>query len=156
MKLFVVAIAFGLGLYLAGCDDSPAQNAVAISRDGQSLRVHYVPCTGELVERVELLEATGAVIGDGDDAVLWAITSAAGSSQQIYEVGITPEGFDEAIVFTGRLPETGSLAASVDTSAASGVAVLFDPDDLSKDKVLTGHSETLSLADFEERATQDC
>lgn len=154
MRLFGVAIAVSLSL--VACDESPAQNAVGISRDDQSLRVHYVPCPGERVERVELIEASGAVIGDSDDVVLWAITSATGSADQIFEVGSTPEGFAEAIAFGGRLPETGTLAASVDTSAASGVVVSFNPDDLRDDKVLTGHGQSLSLPDFEEHALQDC
>lgn len=155
MKPFAVIGATLLVLSVA-CDDSPAQNAVGISRDGQAWSVHYVACAGESVQRVELLSTTGAVVGDGNDEVLWAITSDSSSLQTAYEVGTTPEGFAESVAFAGAVPETGSLAASVDTSAVSGVVVTFSPAEVSEDEVLTGHGERLSLPEFEERATQDC
>lgn len=126
----------------------------ASSTDGGGLRIHFVPCPGEVVTRVAMLSHIGTGISvstgsdrpggdpDDDEVVEWEIASP-GSSATTFEVGATPEGFAEVTSLSGPPESFDGILDGVGVfvgysgDTVGGIQIGFDLDDLTTTSILT-------------------
>jgi hypothetical protein len=81
----------------SACDDFPGSEVIGVrlGADGSSVEVVKSLCPGDRVTEVTLVPAPEGVPRDGEDDLLWKISSETGSPEPVYVVGVTPPGFVE-------------------------------------------------------------
>lgn len=162
--LFLVALATG------GCSLIPGAKRLGVSAgpDG-GVRVHFVPCPGEVVTKVAYLAKVGSGFSsesgndtpaddpDDDEELVWLAVAPSGSDLRTFDIGIAPRGFTE------QLP-LAEAAGSVDSPAAwiayrgEGIGsfeIGFDVDDLEPGSILTLDGRK-DLATFEREGRESC
>lgn len=133
---------------------SPVQLGIRWTEDEASLEIRYGLCEGERIESVEVVAPRGFVINDGNDRVIWRITSS-GSTVTSIRVGSPPSGFRETVPFTpGSIQMAERLAVIVDTSQTQA-SVIFEGQDVERERILTDEGP-IEPASFEARARETC
>ena len=155
---------------LGACSLFPGAQRLGVSAGPNGgVRVHFVPCPGEVVTKVAYLAHVGAGFSsetgndtpaddpEDDEQLVWLATAPAGSTARAFDIGVTPQGFTE------KLPLGGSPTA-VDAPAAfiayrgDGIGsyeIGFDVDDLEPGSILTLDGRK-DLATFEAEGEESC
>jgi hypothetical protein len=135
----------------ASCSLFADGKRIGVSRtEGGGLRIHYVPCPGEVVTRVAMLSQVGSGIAtvtgddepgddpDDDEIVEWHIASP-GSELEVFEVGATPDGFAEVVPLSTPVSSFGGVAVFVGArrDGLRSVEIGFDLDDVTPTAILT-------------------
>jgi hypothetical protein len=144
VPLLVLCLGTGCGLFKEG-------KRLGVSRtEGGGLRIHFVPCPGEVVTRVAFLSQVGGGIAtstgsdepggdpDDDEIVEWDVASS-GSTLTTFEVGATPDGFTQVVPLSGPPSSFGGTGVFVGYrgDGLRSVEIGFDLDDVTGSTILT-------------------
>jgi hypothetical protein len=142
-------------LLASACDEPSDPKALAASATGsEGLTIHYVPCSGSHVQRVQLILRRGDDPYDGNDPTLWEITVQDPSGRTEFPVGVTPSGFELEVPLAEGIPNA-DLVAYVEESTGAKVGLGFRAQNLRDDEVLV-EDEFKSLPNFERAALATC
>lgn len=131
---------------------------LALHRDGEQVAGEFVTCPGEGIARIvyRAYESPEDPIG----VVAWEVERSPGTSTEIemtpFVVGDVPQGFEE-VVRKEELLSRGTGLIAIHLASGSSAGESFD----SKSVLPTGdqrfsNGESISLADFMERAQESC
>lgn len=159
-----------LAVVMSGCSLFPGAQRLGVSAGPEGgVRVHFVPCPGEVVTKVGYLAHVGAGFSsetgndtpaddpDDDEELVWLVSARSGSTARTFDIGVTPQGFTEQLALD-------EAPAAVDAPAAwiayrgEGVGSLeigFDVDDLEPGSILTLEGRK-DLATFEREGAESC
>ena len=125
---------------------------IGVSGSGDALRAHFVPCPGQLVSRVALLDGTGGGFAtetgndtpgddeDDDEVVVWSVGAPEGSSDTTFDIGGTPPGFVVEVPLTQPISTYGDIGVFIGFRGGGTVASVeigFDPGDVPSGAILT-------------------
>ncbi len=159
-RIFVGVVLSALAV---GCDPyiGLANQAVGVSRAaGGQVLVRYVFCSGEVLERVQLILVVGddPALGDENDRVLWQIVAIKGAQPTASQiiVGDTPRGFDEAMPLTGPMRPGQQYAILIDSNRWRGIVMQdFDLASLRADRIFSMQGY-YTEQEFRERGREKC
>jgi hypothetical protein len=155
---------------LTGCSLFPGAKRLGVSASPSGgVRVHFVPCPGEVVTKVAYLEGVGGGFSaetgndqpaddpDDDEILRWLAVAPSGSEERTFDIGVTPPGFAEELPLD-QDPRTVSAPAAFVAYRGREIGSLeigFDVDDLERGSILTlgGRKDP---ATFEREALESC
>ncbi len=150
-QAWIVAV---LATTFAACDEPRERIGVELSEQGL-ITVEYKHCReNSLVEAVVLKDLAETRTNISDDRVLWEIQSPAGSPLKHFEIGSTPDGFEERVPLHASLDGL-LLNVQVRTSALpQGESMTFTKDQLRVGELRVG-TEYMSADEFRRRSACD-
>jgi hypothetical protein len=152
-----------LSVVAVSCDPyvGLGSQAIGVSRaPGGHVLLRWVPCRGEVLERVRLFLVVGddPAVGDEDDRVLWEIVAIEGAQPTPSRilVGDTRPGFEETKPLKVPIRPGKPYVIFIDSNFARGLdAVEFDLASLRADRIFSMdayYTET----EFRERGMEKC
>lgn len=155
VSLFVRRLALILPLVmLASCIDDAEQLGVILV-DGRPASLS-VPCEGQEIASVELLDtARSDHPGGEDDVVLWRVVARRpGPEAFVTVIGQAPEGFDTTVPLAASLDADPEYTLFINGSGGGG-AIVFQPGTLRADRVESATGQR-TIDGFMEYADEGC